>query len=109
MDSRKLHSICWEKIHKPIEIGGLGIKRLKEMNEALLAKLGWRMIKFPILVWVRVLRSKYGDPLVVPQKHGNVSQVWRGLLAGSTVLQEGLDRGPTRLGETCWKFTPNGQ
>lgn len=42
---------------------GLGLKDLKHMNYALLAKLIWRMIFSPESLWARLLWKKYGSPL----------------------------------------------
>lgn len=53
----------------------MAINRLREMNVALLKKLGLRMIKFPNLLWARVLWKQYGNVLAAVQKRSNVSQV----------------------------------
>lgn len=80
------------------------------MNWALLAKLGFRMLKAPTTLWAQVLWRKYGDPLAAVQKRGKVSHVWHGTVAGSNVLKEGLDRGPVagNDGAICLKLTTNG-
>lgn len=39
---RKLRMVCWEKILLRKKMGGLGVKDLKIMNEALLLKWWWR-------------------------------------------------------------------
>lgn len=44
-DIRTIHSISWDQICKPTTARGLGIKQLRGMNIALLAKLGWGMLK----------------------------------------------------------------
>lgn len=72
--------------------GKLGITKLRKMSIWLLAKLGWRILKDPTTLRARILWSKYGDPLSPVQKRGNVSQIWRGVLAGSDVLKEGPQR-----------------
>lgn len=41
---RKQHLISWKKVSKPKEEGGLGIRKAKEMNKALLGKIGWRLL-----------------------------------------------------------------
>ena len=33
---------AWDQVCKPISEGGLGIKKIRSMNKALLAKQGWR-------------------------------------------------------------------
>ncbi|KAJ0568257.1 hypothetical protein HanIR_Chr06g0294151 [Helianthus annuus] len=41
-DKNKMNWVAWDWITWPKEKGGLGINRLKEVNEALLFKWGWR-------------------------------------------------------------------
>lgn len=53
LEERKLHSISWEQVCKPNDAGGLGIKRLRDINVDLLAKLGWRMLNSPITFALR--------------------------------------------------------
>lgn len=40
----KYHLVSSDKVCTPKSIGGLGIKDIKKMNEALIVKMGWRMI-----------------------------------------------------------------
>lgn len=44
-------------------MGGLGVKNLRVMNKALLAKLTWLLIHHPNQLWIKILISKYGSPL----------------------------------------------
>lgn len=34
-----MHTISWKEINKPKTLGGLGLRNLKEMNEACIPKL----------------------------------------------------------------------
>jgi len=54
--------VAWEKVARPMEWGGWGIKDLTEFGLALAAKLGWRLIKSKNL-WTIVVRRKYIDPM----------------------------------------------
>lgn len=86
---RKLHYISWETLCKPKSYGGLGFRNLKAMNAALLAKLGWQMLKRPERLWARLMKAKYGSILEDSNKQG-VSATWRGLRTGVTLLRKGL-------------------
>lgn len=38
------HLVSWEKVCKPKTEGGLGIRKSRDMNRALIAKVGWRLL-----------------------------------------------------------------
>lgn len=40
----RIHLVSWDMVMKDKDGGGLGIRRLREMNIAFLVKLGWRLI-----------------------------------------------------------------
>ena len=41
-EKRRMPLIAWDQVCKPIKEGGLGIRKIRSMNKALLAKQGWR-------------------------------------------------------------------
>jgi len=43
------------------EHGGLGVRQLKEFNEALLGKWRWRLLVDRVGLWYRVLVARYGE------------------------------------------------
>jgi len=83
---RKQHLLSWEKVCKPKEEGGLGIKAVKEMNKALHAKVGWQLLHDKTSLWARVFRSKYkvGDPhdKAWTVAKSNWSATWRSISLG---------------------------
>lgn len=56
---RKAHLVSWDKICISKKEGGLGVKRSAEMNKAMLARLGWRMMNADQALWSRTLLTKY--------------------------------------------------
>ncbi|XP_078154682.1 uncharacterized protein LOC144550407 [Carex rostrata] len=56
---RYMAYVAWDKITKPIKEGGLGIRDLGTVNEALLTKLLWRVAKEHNTQWVDIVRAKY--------------------------------------------------
>ncbi|XP_077222175.1 uncharacterized protein LOC143856017 [Tasmannia lanceolata] len=59
-NKRGVPLVKWESVCKPIKNGGLGSKRVKEFNHALLGKWLWRFGVEQSFLWVKVIRSKYG-------------------------------------------------
>ena len=58
LERLKVHLLAWEVIAQPKCDGGLGLQSLKVSNQALLAKLGWRLLQEPNSLWYRVLHDK---------------------------------------------------
>ncbi|KAG7585508.1 Ribonuclease H domain [Arabidopsis thaliana x Arabidopsis arenosa] len=94
-EKKKLHLLAWKKVCKPRGEGGLGIRKSREMNKTLLAKVGWRLLSDDKSLWARVVRSKYkvGDvhdyTWVVPK--GSWSSTWRSVGVGlRDVVARGL-------------------
>ena len=49
----------WSKVCKPMQVGGLGIRRLRSFNSALLGKWLWRYGLETNALWRRVIEVKY--------------------------------------------------
>ena len=60
-DNRKISWIAWSSICLQKENGGLGARKLKEFNIALLGKWCWRMLLDRGGLWYRVLVARYGE------------------------------------------------
>ena len=50
-----LHTVCRSK-----EVGGLGVRRIREFNIALLGRWCWWLLVDTSSLWFRVLSSRYG-------------------------------------------------
>jgi hypothetical protein len=53
--------IKWDNICLKREKGGLGVRRIKEFNCALLGKWVWRILEENESLWCRVLQAKFGQ------------------------------------------------
>lgn len=74
----------------PREKGGLGLRKAKDFNEALLAKLAWLMTTNSDKLWVRAMREKYvknGDFLSVPVPT-HASWSWKSIIKGRHIVKE---------------------
>ncbi|XP_061998871.1 uncharacterized protein LOC133716160 [Rosa rugosa] len=81
-DGRKtVHLVNWDNVCMPKIRGGLGIKKTAEMNQALLAKVSWRLLQKDEGLWCDIYKAKYlkhDDLLSNNYKHpANCSATWR--------------------------------
>jgi hypothetical protein len=63
--------VCNRKEH-----GGLGVRRLREFNEALLGKWCWRMLVDREGLWYRVLVARYGEEDGRLEDGGRSGSLW---------------------------------
>lgn len=76
----------------PKNAGGLGFCDIEHFNDALLAKLAWRLLKHPDSLLGQILLGKYcrQNDLLSCSSSGAMSHGWRGILAGREVIKRGL-------------------
>lgn len=91
-DVRKMCWVSWQKLTKPKGAGGLGFREIVQFNDALLAKLSWRVLQNPNSLLSRTLLGKYciHDTFLEVQAPSSVSHGWRGILVGRDLLTKGL-------------------
>jgi hypothetical protein len=78
----------------PRSSSGLGFKDIELFNLALLAHQAWRLLKDPDSLSARVLKAVYyPDSDILEVDFGSSpSRVWRAVVDGVGVLQQGLIR-----------------
>lgn len=91
-DKRKMCWVAWDKLTFPKEKGGLGLREIEVFNDALLAKIGWRLLKHPNSLLAQVLLGKYchSTPFMEAKSPSTASHGWRGVLKGRDILVKGL-------------------
>jgi hypothetical protein len=57
--SRNLSLKSWDSLCIPKALGGLGIRKMREVNLALISKLGWKILSNSGSLWVTQLQGKY--------------------------------------------------
>ncbi|KAL5725053.1 hypothetical protein ACHQM5_008240 [Ranunculus cassubicifolius] len=58
---RKIHLVSWEDVCIPKEFGGLGLRRIVDINVSLLCKWLWEIGTEEQVLWKRLMRQKYGE------------------------------------------------
>ncbi|CAL8078089.1 unnamed protein product [Prunus armeniaca] len=90
----KIHLCQWDLVCKPKSKGGLGLKKTHDMNQALLAKVGWRLLRKDEGLWAQIFEKKYikrhsfCEPNMVPKQ--NYSPTWKGTMFGAQLLDKRL-------------------
>lgn len=89
-EHRRVHLVNCNTLCKPKEHGGIRLLHAGDMNSALMARLGWRLLKNRDALWSCIVRSKYGwrcegSEFFVPMHRA--SHVWSGLVKSSKTLE----------------------
>lgn len=92
-EHKKMCWVAWDKLTLPKSVGGLGFREIQQFNDALLAKVAWRIIKEPSSLLSRTLLHKYckNSEFLQCEAPSNCSHGWREILAGRGVLKLDLD------------------
>ncbi|CAN6816711.1 unnamed protein product, partial [Brassica oleracea] len=74
--------------------GGLGLRDIQRFNQALLAKLAWRIITAPESLFSRILMGKYchNKSFLEIAPSQSCSHGWRSILHGRDLLKENLGK-----------------
>ncbi|XP_013635272.1 PREDICTED: uncharacterized protein LOC106340996 [Brassica oleracea var. oleracea] len=89
---KKMDWVSWERMARPKSAGGLGFREIAQFNDALLAKLAWRILKDPTTLLAKTLAGKYclHSPFLEVQTPASASHGWRGILVGRDLLLKGM-------------------
>ncbi|KAF5458627.1 hypothetical protein F2P56_022644, partial [Juglans regia] len=103
----------WESLGLQKGKGGLGFRDLESFNLALLAKQGWRLIKYPDSLAAVVFKEKYfGHSSFFEARLGRQpSFLWRSIWSARDLLLEGLrwrvgDGSKIQIWGSKWMPTP---
>lgn len=104
---RKMCWLSWTDLALPKEQGGLGFREIQLFNQALLAKVAWRILTKPDSLLARVLKGKYcyNKHFLEVTTPTSFSHGWRGIMFGRDLLKENLGKAigndcTTKSGET---------
>lgn len=88
-----LHLKAWGDVTLPKEKGGLGIRRIREMNQTMITKLNWQVCTEDHKVWVQLVRAQYlrgRRRLDFEHTHKTCSWIWGGITQCVNLLKRGL-------------------
>lgn len=90
----KISWVAWDTLTLPKDQGGLGFKDVQLFNQALLAKIAWRLITKPNCLLARVLIGKYciKAPFLKIAPAPSSSHGWKGILWGRDLLLSHLGK-----------------
>jgi hypothetical protein len=109
-EGKKHHTVNWEVVTRPKELGCLGLRRLEVMNNACIMKLAWEFYRNNPGLWCSVLKGKYGRGTVELShviSKPNDSSLWKALVRLKPQIEEhsvcsiGNDRN-TLAWKACW-------
>lgn len=86
-EKKKMHMVSWNKITLPKELGGLGLFSMKHRNQAILAKLCWRLANEEEVHWVKMLTAKFLAPNRITEEGRKLpcSRIWAAYKKGGPV------------------------
>jgi hypothetical protein len=85
------HLVGWNKIARPKNIGGLGIRSAREANTCLLGKLVWDLVQKNNKLWVNILSDKYtaGPNIFHASVNSSSSPIWSSIIRVKEILKNG--------------------
>ncbi|KAL5583448.1 hypothetical protein UlMin_015890 [Ulmus minor] len=93
LSKAKRLSLClkaWDAICKPKSCGGLGFRRMKDFNVAILSNWGWKILTGASSLCLSILRTRYlhHTGLFDSQVKAGDSRFWKAILHSVNVLKE---------------------
>lgn len=74
--------VHWDVVCQGKDRGGLGLRKARTMNMALIAKLGWKLVSGSLTPWCRAFRLKYlsRTDFWAAQRRTSYSSTWKVIL-----------------------------
>ena len=90
-DCRKVHWVKWNELCQHKNQGGMGFKDLMTFNEAMLAKLAWRLLNDENSLFHRVFKARFfpRGSILEAKDSPSASYAWRSIVVGRGVISKG--------------------
>ncbi|CAL1377911.1 unnamed protein product [Linum trigynum] len=88
----KVRCMSWRDMCRSKHDGGMGFRRFEQFNQALLAKIGWRILSEPTSLLAQVYRGKYfpNGHFLTATARSRPSWGWQSILFGRQLLEMGI-------------------
>ena len=89
---RNLSLKAWDSLCIPKLLGGLGLRKMREVNLALITKLGWKLLTNSDSLWVSQMHCKYLNSssfLSPPSPSSSSSRLWKGIIQFFPFISKG--------------------
>lgn len=86
------HWVKWNTVSQPRSRGGLGLRKARPVNVAMLGKHVWEILHHPDKLWVRVLIANYlsDSHIFQPQVNRGSTHTWQSILKATNTLSSGF-------------------
>ncbi|KAL9687784.1 hypothetical protein QQ045_032191 [Rhodiola kirilowii] len=107
-NSPAMHWLKYSLLCQPKEFGGLGFRDLNLLNQAFLAKQGWRIFSQPNLLLSKVMQARYfhNTDIFSASLGHRPSQCWRSIHGALDLLRSGS--GIDSNGDRTWSSSADG-
>lgn len=74
--------VAWDKVSTPKGMGGLGLRKLEDVNKALVLKTLWKMAQGSDAQWIKAMEAKYfpRGALWSTKRASSCSKLWKQLM-----------------------------
>ncbi|KAL4602466.1 hypothetical protein ACB092_10G054400 [Castanea dentata] len=90
-DPRKVHWVRWDEMCNHKDRGGMGFKDLTIFNDAMLAKLSWRLLHDDNSLFFRVFKARFfsNGTILDAKDFASASYAWKSILKGRELILKG--------------------
>ncbi|XP_074373777.1 putative mitochondrial protein AtMg00310 [Apium graveolens] len=93
-DHRGIKWMRWEKMCEAKGVGGMGFRKLREFNVAMLAKQSWRLVNSANKLVTTLMKARYypHTSFLEAELGANPSYMWRSIIASQGAVKQGCRR-----------------
>ncbi|XP_074352648.1 putative mitochondrial protein AtMg00310 [Apium graveolens] len=91
VENKGIRWMCWDRLCAPKKFGGMGFRKIRQFNVAMLGKQFWRLMTEPQSLITRLLKARYYPTVSIQEatRGHNSSYVWRSILEARDLVISG--------------------